>query len=124
VFDCVAYITTLEFVADVEGCVAEAARLCAPTGRLVFLVLNARGPWYRQRIAEGGLWAQTRFFDEEELQGLLSSYGELSVDYAVHVPPSFEKLPAPAIAAADAVCRRVARRDGALLAVRVDMRRS
>jgi ubiquinone/menaquinone biosynthesis C-methylase UbiE len=55
IFDCVAYITTLEWVADVEACVSEAVRICVPGGRLVFLVLNARGPWYRQRVGGGTL---------------------------------------------------------------------
>jgi ubiquinone/menaquinone biosynthesis C-methylase UbiE len=123
IFDCVAYITTLEWVADVEACVSEAVRICVPGGRLVFLVLNARGPWYRQRVAEGGLWAEARFFDEATLRQLLSPYGTVTVEYAVHVPPSWARLPPVVIGVGDAAFRRLDRSDGALLGVRVDLRR-
>ena len=124
VFDCVAYITTLEFVADVALAVQEAARVCKDGGRLVFVVLNARGPWYRQRMSEGGPWDETRFFHAEELRKLLSPFGEPGFDYCVHVMPALEWLPAWAIAATDRLLRLARRADGALIGVKVELRRN
>jgi ubiquinone/menaquinone biosynthesis C-methylase UbiE len=124
VFDCVAYITTLEFVSDIEVAVREAVRVCKPDGRLAFVVLNARGPWYRQRQREGGLWRETRFFDAGELRSILGAFGALEINYCAHVPPALAWMPAWAMDVADALIRRVRKVDGALIGVKVDLWRS
>ena len=123
ILDCVAYITTLEFVADVTLAVQEAVRVCSGDGRLVLVVLNARGPWYRQRRAEGGLWSETRFFHADELRSLLGPFGALDFDYCAHLPPAFGWLPAWAMAFTDTLFRRIRKADGALIGVRVNLGR-
>jgi SAM-dependent methyltransferase len=122
-FECVCYITTLEFVAGVAEAIREAARVCKDGGRLVFVVLNVRGPWYRQRQREGGLWHETRFYGAEELRGLVSPLGAVEVDFCVHAPPWLGWLPAGLLSMADSLCRQLFRKQGALIGVRVDLRR-
>jgi ubiquinone/menaquinone biosynthesis C-methylase UbiE len=121
-FDDVVYITTLELVADPGAAVREAARVCKPGGRLVFVVLNARGPWYRQRKKEGGLWATTHFYGARELSGLLAPLGEPEIEYCAHVPPSLARVPGWALRALDVLIRAVRKNDGALLGARIELR--
>ena len=118
-FDCVAYVTTLEFVADPAEAVREAARVCRPGGRIVCVVLNSRGPWFRQRQAEGGLWNTTHFYSAEELVTLLQPLGNVEIDYRVHLPPSLDRLPAVLMGLLDTLLRSLRRRDGALIGAMV-----
>jgi ubiquinone/menaquinone biosynthesis C-methylase UbiE len=118
-FDALLAMTVLEFVADVEAVVAEAVRVVRPGGRLVFGVLNVRGPWARARRRQGGLWAAARFFTAVELGELLAPYGRVQLVYGVHVPPWAGSLPAPVIEVTDQVLRRLMPASGALIAAQL-----
>jgi len=118
-FDGLLYMTTLEFVRDVDAALAEAWRVLRPGGRLVFGVLNADGPWARARKREGGLWDEAHFYRTTELVSLLSSLGAVQVDYSVHVPPWLGWLPVPLMSALDRLLRRSFPASGALIGARV-----
>jgi ubiquinone/menaquinone biosynthesis C-methylase UbiE len=118
-FDGLLYMTTLEFVRDVDAALAEAWRVVRPGGRLVFGVLNAEGPWARARKREGGLWDEAHFYRTAELESLLSSLGAAQIDYCVHVPPQLGWLPAPLMSALDRLLRRLFPASGALIGARV-----
>jgi ubiquinone/menaquinone biosynthesis C-methylase UbiE len=72
VFDAVTFVTTLEFVSDVDAALVEAARVAKPGARLLLGVLNSRGPWAAwRRRSRSPLWQRARFFhaaDVEQVQ--------------------------------------------------------
>lgn len=122
--DAVLFMTTLEFVRDVDLALQEARRVLRGDGRLVFGVLNAAGPWARARRRQGGLWAEARFFGAKELISRLSALGSVEMDYCLHVPPWLGWLPSPLMNLADAALRRAFPTTGALIAARVTPRRA
>ncbi len=122
-FDSLLFMTTLEFVQDVDAAIREATRVVRPSGRLVFGVLNAHGPWARMRKHEGGLWSEARFFCAAELEALLSPLGLVQVDYCVHVPPRLRWLPDPLLIWADRLLRHLLPASAALIGVCVTLRR-
>jgi ubiquinone/menaquinone biosynthesis C-methylase UbiE len=122
-FDGLLYMTTLEFVQDVDSALREAVRVVRPDGRLVFGVLNADGPWARVRKREGGLWAEARFFRAAELEALLSPMGAVHVDYCVHIPPQLGWLPTPFLSLADWLFRRLHPARGAVIGAQVTLGR-
>jgi ubiquinone/menaquinone biosynthesis C-methylase UbiE len=122
--DAVLYMTTLEFVSDVEAALKEAGRIVRRDGRLVFGILSAEGPWARARKRAGGLWAGARFFNASELEAMLSPLGAVQIEYCVHVPPRLGWLPAPLMSLVDGAFRRLFPASGALIAARVIPRRA
>ena len=118
-FDCLLYMTTLEFVQDVDAAIQEARRVVRSGGRLVCGVLNADGPWARARKREAGLWGQARFYRALELRSLLAPLGPTRLEYCVHVPPGLGWLPAPALSLADWLFRSLLPASGALIGVEV-----
>lgn len=122
-FDVVLFMTSLEFVAEVDGALHEATRVARPDGRLVLGVLNARGAWARARRREGGLWREARFFDAAGLASLLSSFGAVRLAYGFHLPPSATGLPAALMPAADWLLRRCFPASGALIFLEVKLGR-
>lgn len=118
-FDGLLYMTTLEFVRDVDAALREAARVVRPGGRMVFGVLSAEGPWARARRREGGLWREARFFRPAELETLLRPYGDVQIAYCVHAPPQLGWLPSPFLRLVDYVLRRLFPARGALIAALV-----
>jgi ubiquinone/menaquinone biosynthesis C-methylase UbiE len=118
-FDGLLYMTTIEFVQDVDAALEEARRVVRAGGRMVFGVLNADGPWARARRREGGLWTEARFYRTAELEALVSPIGAVQIDYCVHVPPQFGWLPAPLMQLLDWLLRRIFPASGALIGVRV-----
>ena len=88
-FDALLYMTTLEFVQDVNAALLESARVVKPGGRLAFGVLNAAGPWAAARRLEGGFWNEARLFRAAELQSLLMPFGRVRIDSCVHVRRAF-----------------------------------
>jgi SAM-dependent methyltransferase len=122
-FDALLYMTTLEFVQDVDAALREAARVVRAGGRLAFGVLNAAGPWAAARRREGGFWSEARFFAARELRALLSPLGPVQIESCVHVPPRFLSLPATTLRPLDAVLRRLLPASGALIGARVTLRR-
>jgi ubiquinone/menaquinone biosynthesis C-methylase UbiE len=118
-FNGLIYMTTLEFVRDVDAALAEAWRVVRPGGRLVFGVLNAEGPWGRARKREGGLWDEARFYQAAELESLLSPLGTVQIACGVHVPPQLGWLPLPLISSLDRLLRLLFPTSGALIGARV-----
>ena len=117
------YMTTLEFMQDVDASLREGVRVVRPDGRLVFGVPNAKGPWARARRREGGLWNEARFFGASELEAMLSAYGAVQVESCVHVPPQLGWLPVPVLSVIDLLMRRLSPGSGALVGARVTPRR-
>jgi ubiquinone/menaquinone biosynthesis C-methylase UbiE len=118
-FDGLLYMTTLEFVQDVDAALQEVRRVVRPGGRLVFGVLNADGPWVRARRREGGLWTEARFYRPAELEALLSTLVPVQIDYCVHIPPQVYWLPAPLLNILDRLLHRISPASGALIGARV-----
>jgi ubiquinone/menaquinone biosynthesis C-methylase UbiE len=123
-FDGLFYMTTLEFVQDLDAALLEANRVVRRDGRLVFGILNAEGPWARARKREGGLWAVARFFTASELETLLSPLGALQIEYCVHVPPQLGWLPLPIMSLVNSILRRLFPASGALIGAGVTLRRT
>ncbi|MBI4215790.1 MAG: methyltransferase domain-containing protein [Chloroflexi bacterium] len=48
------YLTSLDFVADIEGAVAEGARVLGPGGRVLVMLLNQRSEYFRERAKRPG----------------------------------------------------------------------
>jgi len=121
--DAVLFMTTLEFVQDVDATIREAARVVRPDGKLVIGVLNAEGPWAQARRREGGLWRDARFFSGAELKAELSHLGAIRVEYCVHVPPNASSWPRPLMRLADWLLRRLLPAKGALIGIQVRLGR-
>lgn len=94
VFHAALAVTTLEFVADVDAALAEAARVVKPGGRMVVGVLNSRGPWAARRRQRGGEpWESARFFSRKEIEAFLTRFGPVKTQTVVHVPPGIDWMP-------------------------------
>lgn len=48
------YLTSLDFVADIDGAVAEGARVLGPGGKALALLLNQRSEYFRERSKRPG----------------------------------------------------------------------
>jgi SAM-dependent methyltransferase len=116
-FDALLVMTALEFVEDVGTSVREAVRVVRPGGRLVFGVLNGDSAWAAQRRRQGGLWSSARFLREQDLRDLLTQFGPIQIEYAVHLPPQARILPPPLMATMDTLLRRISPRRGAFIGV-------
>lgn len=118
-FDGLLYMTTLEFVPDIDAALLEAARVVSSEGRMFCGVLNAEGPWAHARRREGGLWREARFFRPAELEALLRPFGDVRIAYCVHAPPQLGWLPGPLLRLADRVLQSLFPARGALIAALV-----
>jgi ubiquinone/menaquinone biosynthesis C-methylase UbiE len=49
-FDCVLFITSLEFIDNLKKALAEAARVLSPNGRILALILNPESKYFKERI--------------------------------------------------------------------------
>jgi ubiquinone/menaquinone biosynthesis C-methylase UbiE len=114
-FDALLCMTVLEFVEDETAAVREAVRVVRPGGRLVFGVLNDRGPWAAERRRLGGFWGEARFYDAQRLTALLAPFGTVRTRYCLYLPPSAERWPPSVFAATDALYRLVRLKGAALL---------
>lgn len=124
VFDAVIFVTTLEFVRDVDAALSEAARVTKPGGRVVLGVLNARGPWAaRRRRSEDAVWKSARFFSRAEIEERLRMFGEVRSQVAVYVPPQLGMAPRSVFTILEWLGARIASSVGAFIALRVDLRR-
>jgi len=124
VFDAVICVTTLEFVADVDAALAEAARVAKPRGRLVIGVLNRRGPWAaRRRRSADAVWKAAHFFTRAEMEQRLRAFGEVRSRLCVYVPPQLGHGPRPLLSLVERLGARIAPSLGAIIAFRVDLRR-
>jgi ubiquinone/menaquinone biosynthesis C-methylase UbiE len=124
VFDAVICIATLEFVADVDAALAEAARVAKPRGRLVIGVLNRCGPWAaRRRRSADAVWKASRFFTRTEMEQRLRAFGEVRSRLCVYVLPQLNRAPPPLLSLVERLGARVAPSLGAFMAFRVDLRR-
>jgi ubiquinone/menaquinone biosynthesis C-methylase UbiE len=125
VFDAALFVTTLEFVADVNAAVAEAARVVRSGGRIVAGVLNSRGPWAAARRSRRGgqLWESARFFARDEIEALLAQFGSVEVRLGVYVPPGVGWMPPGILPVAEWLGRQWAPSAGAFIAARVEIRR-
>ena len=119
IFDAMLCMTALEFVEDIAATIDEAARVVKPGGRMVFGVLNAEGPWARQRRKEGGLWNRAHFFRASELSGLFSRLGRVRLDYCVHIPPQAGRLPAHLFGPANELFRQLLPTSSALIGAQI-----
>jgi len=124
VFDAVICVATLEFVAEIDTALAEAARVAKPRGRLVIGVLNRRGPWAagRRRSADA-VWRAAHFFARAETAQRLRAFGEVSSRLCVYVPPQLGHAPWPLLSLVEWLGARMAPSLGAFMAFRVDLRR-
>ena len=124
VFDAVICVATLEFVADVDAALAEAARVAKPRGRLVIGVLNRRGPWAaRRRRSADAVWKAAHLFVRAEMEQRLRAFGEVRTRVCVYVPPQLGHAPWPLLSLVECLGARVAPSLGAFIAFRVDLRR-
>jgi ubiquinone/menaquinone biosynthesis C-methylase UbiE len=115
---------SLEFVADVDAALAEAARVAKPRGRVVIGVLNRRGPWAaRRRRSSDAVWKAAHFFTRAEMEQRLRVFGEVRTRVCVHVPPQLDRAPWPLLSLVEWLGARVAPSLGAFMAFRVDLRR-
>lgn len=121
--DAVLFVTTLEFVDNVEVALGEAVRAAKPGGRLVIGALHARGLWAAQRRRGTGIWKEARFFERSDLKSRLAAHGEVRSELVVHVPPQLSGTPKRLLPIVDRLLRRIAPGSGAFIAIRVDLRR-
>jgi len=118
-FDMAAAITTLEFVRDAQGVVAEMARCTVKGGTLIIGALNALAPINIERKRAGKHpWADARFFSPEELETLLRPFGKPEIELAV-----FFRRSAPVVLARllDCAGRFFGGRRGAFIAAKVKL---
>ncbi|OYT54653.1 MAG: hypothetical protein B6U72_02085 [Candidatus Altiarchaeales archaeon ex4484_2] len=53
-FDCVFYVTSMEFIDDFRKAIDETVRVLSDKGRIIVLLLNPRSEYYREKVLEGG----------------------------------------------------------------------
>jgi ubiquinone/menaquinone biosynthesis C-methylase UbiE len=124
VFDAATFVTTLEFVSDVDAALVEAARVAKPGARLLLGVLNSRGPWAAWRRRSGGpLWKRARFFHADDLKRRLARLGPVSFQSAVYVPPQLRCVPRLLFPILEQLGARLVPSLGAFMLFRVDLRR-
>ena len=91
-FDLVLSVASLEFMPDPELALAEMLRVCAPGGRVVVAVLNAKSPWARARIREAAQqdtpFRHAHFYAPAEFVAALSRYGRPKWSSSVFFAPS------------------------------------
>lgn len=124
VFDAVTFVTTLEFVTDVDAALVEAARVAKPGARLLLGVLNSRGPWAAwRRRSRDPLWERARFFHAADLKRRLAQLGPVSFQSAVYVPPQLRCVPRLLFPILERLGATLAPSSGAFMVFRVDLRR-
>lgn len=75
--DAVVFVSTLEFVSDIDAALAEATRVLVPGGTLVALVLNTRSEYVRSNLQrEGSYFQQMVHRDSEALADTIREYVE------------------------------------------------
>lgn len=124
IFDAVTFVTTLEFITNVDTALAEAARVAKPGARLLLGVLNSRGPWATwRRRSRDPLWERARFFHAADLKRRLARLGPVSFQSAVYVPPQLRCVPRLLFPILERLGARLAPSSGAFMVFRVDLRR-
>jgi ubiquinone/menaquinone biosynthesis C-methylase UbiE len=123
-FDGVVTVTTLEFATDPNALLSEAVRVSRAGGRVVVGVLSRRGSWAaRRRRSRSPLWANARFFTEDDLRAMLERYGSVQIRRALFVPPQLGWVPSPLMALVERLGATMARCWAAFIAARVDVGR-
>jgi ubiquinone/menaquinone biosynthesis C-methylase UbiE len=80
--DAVVFVATLSFVRDVDAALAEAARVLAPGGTFVALVLNARSQYVRSNLEREGSYFQRMVHrDTEALVSKVFEYVDGTREY-------------------------------------------
>ncbi|WP_436931270.1 class I SAM-dependent methyltransferase [Halosimplex halobium] len=73
--DAVVFVSTLEFIFDVDAVLTEATRVLASDGTLVTLVLNTRSEYVQSNLQrEGSYFQQMVYRDSEELTETIREY--------------------------------------------------
>jgi ubiquinone/menaquinone biosynthesis C-methylase UbiE len=123
-FDGVVIVTTLEFATDPDALLSEAVRVSRAGGRVVVGALSRRGPWAaRRKKSRSPLWANARFFTEDDLRAMLERYGSVQSRRALFVPPQLGRVPSPLMPLVERLGATMAGRWAAFIAARVDVGR-
>jgi len=80
--DAVVFVSTLEFIPDIDAVLAEATRVLAPGGTLVTLVLNTRSEYVQSNLQRDGSYFQRMVQrDSEALADTILEYVEGEQEY-------------------------------------------
>ena len=97
-FDIVYSNSMLEFFEpgeEVDKVLNEMWRILTPGGKMVIGVLNSKSTWAYKRIAEvlekDSIFSQGKFYSWEEIEDLLSDFGEYKIESTLFVPPYFRE---------------------------------
>ena len=96
-FDIVYSNSMIEFIDEdkIEEVIKEMWRILKKDGKLVIGVLNKESTWAYKRKAESlekeSIFTESKFYTWEELESLLSKYGNAEMESTLFVPPYFEK---------------------------------
>ncbi|RCW44127.1 MULTISPECIES: class I SAM-dependent methyltransferase [unclassified Halanaerobium] len=96
-FDIVYSNSMIEFIDEdkIEEVSKEMWRILKKSGKLVIGVLNKESTWAYKRKAESlekeSIFSEGKFYTWEELESLLSKYGDVEMESTLFVPPYFKK---------------------------------
>ncbi len=76
-FDCVFYVTSMEFIDDYRRAIDETVRVLSDNGRIIVLLLNHESEYYRVRVSGGGYISRYVNRNAGEVRDYLSKWFEL-----------------------------------------------
>lgn len=84
-FDCVFFVTSMEFISDFRKAIDETVRVLSDNGRVVVLMLNPRSEYYRGKVVSGGYISRYVNSNTEEIRDYFGEWFDLEEEFILGI---------------------------------------
>jgi len=84
-FDCVFYITSMEFIDDFRKAIDETVRVLSDNGRVVVLLLNPKSEYYRKKVMGDGYISRYVNRNTGEIRDYLGGWFDLEEEFILGI---------------------------------------